>query len=212
MNTKSLIVLSFACFFTSRILSQELSKKYAHGREIQVIKDDINQQSVDCIVNAANKELLSGGGVCGAIFRAAGIDALQKACFAFPKTADGVRCPVGEARVTPSFNLATRGIKHIIHAVGPDCRSIIDPVIRKNLLVSTYINSLREAEHLGAESIAFPCISTSIYAYPKKEASVIAFQTVSDFITNQASSLKKVCFMVFEQEDYVLYKQLVKTK
>lgn len=134
--------------------------------KLTAIKGDITTAKVDAIVNAANPAMLGGGGVDGAIHRAAGAKLLD-ACRAV-KLIDGVRCPVGEARITEAGNLDAR---YVIHTVGP--RYHIDPEPEK-LLTSAYTNSLALALQYGCESIAFPAISCGVYAYPIDEAASIA--------------------------------------
>ena len=94
----------------------------ANRTQLILEQGDITKKRVDAIVNAANEDLLGGDGVCGAIFKAAGWQKLQRACNQYPFLSDGKRCHVGHACITPSFNLKNNGVKNIIHAVGPDCR------------------------------------------------------------------------------------------
>ena len=134
--------------------------------DISIHEGDITTARVDAIVNAANSALLGGGGVDGAIHRAAGPDLLE-ACRALP-VVDGIRCPAGEARITPAGNLPA---KFVIHAVGP--RYDIDPAPAK-LLRSAYHHSLSLALENDCASIAFPAISCGVYGYPLEEAAAIA--------------------------------------
>ncbi len=127
---------------------------------------DITALDTDAIVNAANEALAPGGGVCGAIHRAAGPE-LARACARIGG------CPTGEARLTPGFRL---GARYVIHAVGPVWRG--GGVGEAELLASAYRSSLRLAEEHEIESIAFPAISTGIYGYPLAEATAIAVRTV----------------------------------
>lgn len=134
---------------------------------IEARQGDITREEVDAIVNAANERLAGGGGVDGAIHRAAGAERLRAACAALGG------CPTGDARATPGFALPARWI---IHAVGPvyrDGRSG-EPA----LLASAYRRSLEVAAELGARSVAFPAISTGVYGYPKADAARIAVATV----------------------------------
>ena len=142
---------------------------------IEVIIGDITTLNVDVIVNAANEGLLAGGGVCGAIFAAAGTDELSAAC------AEIGSCPTGSAVLTDSFGLGSVGIKHIVHAVGP-IWSISDDdsegaMALDEQLASAYRASLQVAESVGAQSIAFPAISTGIYGFPGERAARIAVDT-----------------------------------
>ena len=129
---------------------------------------DITTLAVDAIVNAANEELRPGGGVCGAIHRAAGPE-LARACAATGG------CPTGEARSTPGFALPAR---HVIHAVGPVWHG--GGRGEPELLAGAYRGSLAELRRLGGRSIAFPAISTGVYGYPGEQATRIAVRTVRD--------------------------------
>jgi O-acetyl-ADP-ribose deacetylase (regulator of RNase III) len=139
---------------------------------IEVIAADITTLSLDAIVNAANETLLGGGGVDGAIHRAAGPE-LVAACRALPESSPGVRCPTGEARITPGFKLRAR---YVIHTVGPVWRGGAHGEPER--LVSCYCESLQLAERHAIESIAFPAISCGVYGYPIEEAVQIAVREV----------------------------------
>ena len=128
---------------------------------VEVIQGDITTIEADAIVNAANSALKAGGGVCGAIFRAAGVEALTQACDAIGN------CPTGEAVITPAFGIKTA--RTIIHAVGP-VYSSHSPEKARNLLRSAYRAAIRLAAAQGCRSIAFPAISTGIYGYPLDDA------------------------------------------
>jgi len=149
---------------------------------IQLVRGDITTMLVDAIVNAANRDLRQGSGVCGAIFAVAGARKLQEACDrAINETfADKGYCPTGEAVATPSFDLAERGIKYVIHAVGP-IWGRGEEAQTEQLLASAYRSALQVAEDLGLESIAFPSISTGVYAFPLTRASEIAVETVKAY-------------------------------
>ena len=148
---------------------------------------DITQLDVDAIVNAANSALAPGGGVCGAIHRAAGLE-LADACAALGG------CPTGEARITPGFNLKAR---FVIHAVGPVWHGGAQG--EPELLASAYRASLSLANENRLKSIAFPAISTGIYGYPLDEATRIAVETVRQEM-ERAGSLERVIFACFSQE------------
>lgn len=139
---------------------------------IRALQADITRCNVDAIVNAANPSLLGGGGVDGAIHRAAG-PALLQACRRVPEVAPGVRCPTGEARITPGFALPAR---HVVHTVGPIWRG--GDAGEAALLAACYDASLALATAAGARSIAFPAISCGIYGYPAEAAVSIAVATV----------------------------------
>jgi len=138
----------------------------------EVFEGDITTLAVDAIVNAANESLLGGGGVDGAIHRAAG-PALLAACRALPQVRPGVRCPTGEARITPGFALPAR---FVIHTVGPVWRGGHDG--EPALLEACYRECLRLAREHGVASIAFPAISAGVYGYPAEAAAGIAVRSV----------------------------------
>ena len=144
---------------------------------IKIIQGDITTLAVDAIVNAANQVMLGGGGVDGAIHRAAGSE-LYKACLKVPEVRPGVRCPTGEARITPGFKLPA---KFVIHTVGPVYHDGQHGEPEK--LAACFRNSLALAAENGCKSIAFPCISTGIYGYPKEDAAKIAVREVGDYLT-----------------------------
>jgi O-acetyl-ADP-ribose deacetylase (regulator of RNase III) len=148
---------------------------------------DITTLEVDAIVNAANTELLPGGGVCGAIHRAAG-PRLAAAC------AKVAPCPTGEARLTPGFNLPAR---FVVHAVGPVWRG--GQAGEAALLAGAYRSSLELADAEGLRSLAFPSISTGIYGYPLRAATQVAVATTREFAPG-ARSLERVIFACFSQE------------
>ncbi|MER2022976.1 MAG: O-acetyl-ADP-ribose deacetylase [Stenotrophomonas sp.] len=136
--------------------------------KIEVWQGDITTLAVDAIVNAANESLLGGGGVDGAIHRAAGPQLLE-ACRALPEIRPGMRCPTGEVRETPAFELPAR---HVFHTVGPVWQDGLrdEPA----LLANCYWKSLQLAEKLDLESIAFPAISCGVFGYPLHQAAHIA--------------------------------------
>ncbi|UUM32659.1 O-acetyl-ADP-ribose deacetylase [Vibrio japonicus] len=133
---------------------------------IHLINGDITKANVDAIVNAANPTLLGGGGVDGAIHRAAGPE-LLKECYGLEET-DGVRCPFGKARITTAGQLHAR---FVIHTVGPIYNQFSDP---KSILESAYTHSLDLALENGCETVALPAISCGVYGYPPEEAAEIA--------------------------------------
>lgn len=180
--------------------------KIINGIEICVEKRDITKHHAQAIVNAANPQLQAGAGVCGAIFAAAGLEQLQQACYHLPVVAAGnVRCPVGQACITDSFGLAKTGIKHIIHAVGPDCRIVKDQEEQDRLLSNTYRNAFAIAENNNARSIAFPFISSAIYAFPKERAARIALLEALRYASESAKIITTISFVLYSDEDYDLF-------
>ncbi len=164
---------------------------------IELIQGDITKLQVDVIVNAANKTLLGGGGVDGAIHRAAGKELLEEC-----KTLNA--CQTGDAKITKGYNLPA---EYVIHTVGPvwNCGSKSED----KLLASCYKQSLKLAIENGLKSIAFPNISTGVYKFPKQRAAIIAVHEVKEFIkTNH--SLEKIIFVCFDDENYDLYKKLLR--
>ena len=138
---------------------------------MKVRKGNITTMKVDAIVNAANSELLMGGGVCGAIFNAAGAKELQRACDKLAPV------DTGSAAITPGYNLPA---KYVIHAVGP-IYNPTRPSKSKRLLASAYISALKLATEHNIKSVAFPLISAGIYGFPKDEAMRIAKETIEAY-------------------------------
>ncbi|MDR3686602.1 MAG: O-acetyl-ADP-ribose deacetylase [Coriobacteriia bacterium] len=161
---------------------------------MSVTRGDITQLPVDAIVNAANGSLLGGGGVDGAIHRAAGPGLLEEC-----RCLGG--CATGEARITGGHNLAAR---YVIHVVGPVYRD--GHAGEAALLRSAYTSALRLAEKAEVGSIAFPCVSTGVYGYPKADACAIAVQAVSDWIADHELPCE-VVFCCYGAEDEALYRQ-----
>lgn len=161
---------------------------------LELIRNDIVKMQVDAVVNAANSSLAPGGGVCGAIFSAAGYEKLDKACRKIG------HCDVGQAVMTPGFALPA---KYIIHTVGPIWRGGMKN--EAGLLRSCYLSSLRLAEERRCQSIAFPLISSGIYGYPKEEAFRIAVTAIEDFLMEHDI---KVYLIVFGQSSFILGKKL----
>ncbi len=146
---------------------------------IKIIQSDIATLAVDAIVNAANQMMLGGGGVDGAIHRAAGPE-LYEACLKVPEIRPGVRCPTDEARITPGFRLPATFVIHTVRPVYRDGQHG-----EPERLAACYRNSLALAAENGCTSIAFPSISTGVYGYPIEDAARIAVQEVGEFFTQR---------------------------
>lgn len=160
-----------------------------------ILRQDITQMNVDAIVNAANTNLQMGGGVCGAIFKAAGAEALQRACDKISPI------KTGEASITPGFHLAA---KYIIHAAGP-VYHMQDPKESERLLRSAYIESMKLAVEHSCESVAFPLISSGIYGYPKDEALAVAVSAIKEF---QSDHDLEVYLVIFDPASFAISKAL----
>jgi O-acetyl-ADP-ribose deacetylase (regulator of RNase III) len=165
--------------------------------KLEIRQGDITKLAVDAIVNAANSSLLGGGGVDGAIHRAAGPE-LVKECRALGG------CPTGEARITRGYNLAAR---HVIHTVGPVYSGKPQD---KALLTGCYQNSLKLAADNNVRSLAFPAISCGVYGYPITEACKIAVDTICSFLKKN-QGIDKVIFMLFSPENLKVYKDYMRS-
>lgn len=160
---------------------------------LQLCSGDITVLAAGAIVNAANERLLGGGGVDGAIHRAAG-PRLFDACRALPEVAPGVRCPTGEARLTPGFDLFA---DYVIHTVGPVWRGGRSG--EPELLASCYRRSLELASAAGVRSVAFPALSCGVYGYPIDRACRIAVDVVRQALKEEAG-LERVMLVAFGDE------------
>ncbi len=165
--------------------------------EIKIIQGDITKLAVDAIVNAANNKLMGGGGVDGAIHKAAGPD-LLRSCMALGG------CKTGEAKITMGYNLPA---KFVIHTVGPVYKEQGD--YAASYLEDCYKNSLELADKHKITSIAFPSISTGAYGYPIEEAAPIALETTQEYIkARPLTNITEIIFVCFSSGDYNIYKQL----
>lgn len=165
-------------------------------QRMEILKGDITTLSVDAIVNAANKTLLGGGGVDGAIHRVAGPELLEEC-----KSLNG--CETGQAKITKGYNLKA---KYVIHTVGPVYGRDDEP---DRLLEYCYKNSLELAKKYNIHSIAFPCISTGAYAYPLSDATVVAIVAVKAWLRDNSDYDITVIFCCFDEESYEIYKNFL---
>lgn len=163
--------------------------------QIELVKGDITKLKVDAIVNAANKTLLGGGGVDGAIHREAGPELLEEC-----KKLGG--CQTGQAKITKGYKLPA---KYIIHTVGPIWQG--GGAGEERLLASCYRNSLELAKKNNLRSIAFPSISTGAYRFPIEKACPIALKTVFEFLEENPNVLEKVVFVLFSDRDFQIYNE-----
>ena len=164
---------------------------------IELVQGDITKAEVDAIVNAANEKLIGGGGVDGAIRKAAG-EKVVKECDAIRASQGG--CPTGKAVITTGGNLSA---KYIIHTVGPvwDGGSTGEP----ELLASCYKESLTLAVEYDVNSIAFPSISTGVYGYPTEKASTVALETIRDLVASDMSVPIFIQFVLFDDVTFSIY-------
>ncbi|MGP5336425.1 O-acetyl-ADP-ribose deacetylase [Psychrobacter maritimus] len=186
--------------------SSDINNKNNSGNSVtlSVIQADITTLNIDAIVNAANSSLLGGGGVDGAIHRAAGRELL-----AYCRTLNG--CQTGDAKISPAFKLPCQ---YVIHTVGPVWHGGHDN--EAALLASCYQKSLELATQNDVTSIAFPAISTGVYGYPLDKATNIAIDTVQNYVLNaqkQATnfSIREVVFCCFSASDAAVYKQVLES-
>ncbi|MDR2029535.1 MAG: O-acetyl-ADP-ribose deacetylase [Treponema sp.] len=170
---------------------------------IELIQGDITRLKVDAIVNAANSSLLGGGGVDGAIHRAAGPELLAECRNIAARRGEGAACPPGEAVITAAGRLPC---KRVIHTVGPVWQG--GSRGEAELLASCYRKSLFLAQEAGLAGIAFPNISTGVYGYPKDATARIALASVQEGL-RETPGIRRVIFVCFDRENYRLYAELM---
>ncbi len=177
------------------LLNNLPQKKEEKAMPLEIVRHDLTKMKVDAIVNAANTELKMGGGVCGAIFRAAGVNELTEACNEIGE------CAVGQAVITEGFHLSA---KYIIHTPGPIWKGGSHQ--EAELLKNSYEHSLKLAKKNKCETIAFPLISTGIYGFPKEEALQIAISSISQFLLHHDML---VYLVVFDHTSFGLSQKLL---
>jgi len=171
--------------------------------KLEIIRGDITKLDVDAIVNAANSSLMGGGGVDGAIHRAAGPQLLAECMKIAEERHPGSPCPAGDAVITGAYRLPC---KHVIHTVGPVWHG--GGQGEAETLASCYRNSLLLAAKTDLTSIAFPNISTGVYGYPKNKAAAVAVETVQKTLL-ETPAIQRVLFVCFDEENYSLYEKLI---
>ena len=176
--------------------SMKVMLEMSQGSKLSICQGDITKLDVDCIVNAANRSLLGGGGVDGAIHRAAGPGLLQEC-----RTLHG--CETGQAKITKGYNLKAA---YVIHTVGPVYSGRPKDA---ELLADCYWNSLELARKHGVGSIAFPAISTGVYGYPKKAAAAIAVETVQQWMKEHEDYIIEVILCGFDRQTCELYEKFL---
>lgn len=184
------LIVLFRTPFDRRGMENAMSQE-----AVEIIQGDITRMEVDAVVNAANTSLLGGGGVDGAIHRAAGRQLLAEC-----RTLGG--CPTGEARITGGYELPAR---HVIHTVGPVWHG--GDRGEDELLADCYRNSLRLAAENELATIAFPSISTGAYRFPIERAARIALRETADFLRRGGTSVRKVYFVCFSEGDAEVYRK-----
>lgn len=166
------------------------------GRKLELVTGDITAQDTEAVVNAANTQLAPGGGVAGAIHRAAG-PGLWEECSGLGG------CPTGEARISKGYNLPNR---YVIHTVGPVYRASPDDPV---LLSACYRNSLELAEKYGIKTIAFPALSTGIFCYPAKDAAKVALSTIIDYL-KKTSVITLVRMVLYDEASLRVHEEVLK--
>jgi len=169
--------------------------------KLELIRGDITTLNVDAIVNAANSNLMGGGGVDGAIHRAAGPQLLAECMKIAAERRPGSPCPAGDAVITAAYNLPCT---YVIHTVGPIWQGGRQD--EAETLASCYRNSLLLAARTGLASIAFPNISTGIYGYPRDKAATVAVESVRETLI-ETPDIQRVLFVCFDEENYRLYEK-----
>ncbi|MDR3646673.1 MAG: macro domain-containing protein [Candidatus Babeliales bacterium] len=231
-NFKGLLTLLILLniFINNLHAAQQSSSVNFNGTNITLVDGDITKQKFNnpasaAIVNAANVTLLGGGGISGVIHRAAG-PGLNEECAKLKADDQGVRCPIGHARITGSHNLKEH-FAHIVHTVGPSLADYPGSAFRngtvpsaehKILLENAYENSLKVAHKAGVNEIAFPSISTGIFAYPIEQASKIALTQIFKYVKHNPGAFKEIRFVLFhdrnkdedELQDITIYKNVLK--
>ncbi|KUJ98084.1 MAG: Appr-1-p processing domain protein [Thermodesulfobacterium sp. 37_54] len=174
-------------------------KVYIDGCEVELVQGDITEQETEAIVNAANEELIPGGGVDGAIHRKGGPSILEEIRSKYK------RCPTGEAVITKGGNLKA---KYVIHTVGPIYKD--GKSGEPELLKKAYQSALKLALDYGLNSVAFPALSTGAYGYPIKEAAEIALKTVCDFLKKHKAP-QKIVFVLWKEEHFQIFAETLKS-
>jgi O-acetyl-ADP-ribose deacetylase (regulator of RNase III) len=173
------------------------------GTTLRIIQGDLLKQPVEAIVNAANPSIEGGGGVDGAIHRAAGPE-LAEACRLYKKKQGIEKIEVGDAVLTESFGIREKNpeIRYVIHTVGPNCGVASQNKNKEILLKKAYQNSLERAREKEIRSIAFPAISTGIYSYPFKEAQRTAMKAIEEYVERHAGFFNEIYLTYYSESDF----------
>jgi len=184
------------------LMTREINERTPY-MDIKIVMGDITKMEVDAVVNAAHDDLTGGGGVDGAIHKAAGQKLLGECLNLYG-------CPQGEARITGAYNMPS---KYIIHTVGPVWTPSESSGMKKIFLRGCYLSCLLMAERQGLKSIAFPCISTGAYCFPKDVAAEVALDAIKEFFRNEeVTYIDEVYIVCFDNQNFEEYKKIEEGK
>ena len=173
------------------------------GTTLKIVQGDLLKQPVEAVVNAANPSIEGGGGVDGAIHRAAGPE-LAEACRRYKKERGIEKIEVGEAVLTEAFGITENNpkIRYVIHTAGPNCGIASQKEEKEKHLKNAYQNSLEKARQKGIRSVAFPAISTGIYKYPFKEAQTVAMKAIEEYLVRYPGDFSEILLVYYSESDF----------